>query len=376
MQYKAFSITLYALEFSRAPKSAELLEMPSVRMLQSLRDALNQKVLKSSRPERIAQSIDGSLFCCCLPEGMAMLRAESKAPDYHPVLRGFLVPQEFLRTAWRLCRVQLLYLCAGGLPKREVATLMLSEIDSLAGSVRIATREESQRLAQMTDAMLNSEMPFSFAMTRVPQNLLPLLFPPLPVADTAIAFETEEDVRLIRIQREHCQPHLQRLAQDFYGFSDLTLCMAAKKKFPDVYSASNHYNLEEQKKYKAEAKEKLQNYLCDRVWYFEISFDDQHYARLLSKQSCEQLDSGFLDFATLYHEMMNFRKYVSESQSKLLAKKEKERQKMDAYFGESEAGPKPAQNADLPRPRPSAPSPAPKQEEPKKKGLFKNLFGK
>lgn len=379
MQYQAFSISLHELEFSNAAVKSELIEKQSYAMLQELYNALHKKLNASKNPERLAESICGSLFCCCIPEGLVMLSASVTPAGYLPILRGFLVPQEFLRTAWRLCRVQLLYLCAAGWQKRGEAFLTLAEIDTLAGAVSI-TQEQAQRLGRMAEAMLGSEMPFSFAMTGFPQNLLPLLFPPLSVDVSADAFDSIEDLSEIRLPRDRCEYHYASLAPDFRQFPGLTLGSCSKRKYPDIYNAKHHYSIERQKKLKAEAKEKLADYPSDHVWYYEVTLQDRHYAALLTPKSCEQLSAGCLDFVTIYDEMLRFQKKVSEKHGRYLAKKAEEHRKFDEQLG----GQKPpayaeescTNGSDLPKLRRVEPKPAPKPEEPKKKtGLFKNLFG-
>ena len=68
MQYQAFSISLHELEFSNAAVKSELIEKQSYAMLQELYNALHKKLNASKNPERLAESIRGSLFCCCIPE--------------------------------------------------------------------------------------------------------------------------------------------------------------------------------------------------------------------------------------------------------------------------------------------------------------------
>ena len=104
--------------------------------------------------------------------------------------------------------------------------------------------------------MLGSETPFSFAMTGFPQNLLPLLFPPLSVDVSADAFDSIEDLSEIRLPRDRCEYHYASLAPDFRQFPGLTLGSCSKRKYPDIYNAKHHYSIERQKKLKAEKSKK------------------------------------------------------------------------------------------------------------------------
>ena len=211
MTYDAFSVDFGSLHFPRTgtEPAEKAMNQESLEMLELLFQSLEEKMTAARNPEALKKELEGSLFGCCFPEGMAVLRCTPDAARRTLRLDGFLVMEESLRTAWHLVRWKLLFVCAAGWNYTGMVRLSVSEIDRMTASLR-APQEYQKKLIEISQKMLASEMPFSFAMTDFPVNLLPLEFNESSGGNTV----SQNSANLITLPAEEVQKKITEFSRN------------------------------------------------------------------------------------------------------------------------------------------------------------------
>lgn len=288
----AFQIEFASLHFPRQNVDDEsflLLSAKSSFLLRALHLTFQEKLTAAVDAEQTAELLHESIFCCCLPEGMAMLRCKADAFTRAADLDGFLIPNTSLRTAWMISRWKLLFVCAAGWEKHGIVRLSPAEIEQIAMTLRVS-RQRQARLMEMSQKMLASPVPFSFAVTDHPLGQIPVCFSEqsgsAALADTksGIPFSAEAAMHLSSKLGEH-DP----------AYKTLRLCNSSKKA----------YLSQRQKEPDADRtalREEVSAY-PDDLWYFTVQVTaSRWFTRLLSLQQCEQLTRGSVDFSEICEE--------------------------------------------------------------------------
>ena len=302
MQGNLFSIRLASLHFPRTDGDDEaflLLGAKSSYILRTLHLTFQEKMVSAANAAQTAQLLDGSIFCCCLPEGMAMLRCKAYETARDAQLDGFLIPQEALRTAWQLCRWKLLFVCAVGWDRHGIHTLSPEEIEQIAMTLKVS-RDWQTRLMGMSQKMLGSPVPFSFAITDVPLGQIPVCF------SLQAAPEESPETGVISFSAEDAAAFSQKMQTEGSAYQTLRLCTASRKAYQNLrlqYAAPS----EEPKVLRNALREELLSYPDEQIWYFSIQVTPtRFYLRPLSPAAVTGMQNGTLPFAALCEEMDTF----------------------------------------------------------------------
>ncbi len=289
-----FTITFrtIALPGDLSPFSAS-----SQKLLRALYQTLHEHLTAAHDPAQTASLLDGSVFAPLLPEGMVMLRCSANAKQRTCNLRGFLIPKSDLRTAWKLSGWKLLFVCAGGWEREGDVTLTPAEIERIAMSLNVP-QERQPRLMAMSKRMLESPMPFGFAVTGFPLDDFP--------CDLA----TGADKASIAPDELILPPglHPDNLLADRPALYGVKLCCAGKHKYQTLRLKCALPG-EDAKALRTTIKETLEQYPSDDVWYFvQIQGSSLIRAELLSQNASAALQQGNIAYETLFQEAEKFLK--------------------------------------------------------------------
>ncbi len=297
MEYTAFALRIGSLHFPYLKEDqATWTECSdeSMRKLKTLYQTLNGKIQSATDVIKMEKKLDGSLFCCCLPEGLALLRCSASNIQREARLEGFLVMKESLRTAWRLSRWKLLFACAAGWKHTGMNLISLDEIDKSAMSLR-ASKELQKNLIEMSQKMLASDVPFSFAITDFPHHALPLQF-----SETInVGADLSESASQIVIPEPLVQQLKTKSCAEIKIYK--TMCLRHDSKKHYIADRVDHATeFEDQKQLKQELKAKMDEYDSDEIWYFTaIMNENELYIRPLDSIASDLLSAGHVDFSTL-----------------------------------------------------------------------------
>ena len=256
-----------------------------------------------------------------------MLKCSTDTLNRSIQLNGFVVMNESLRTAWRMVRWKLLFVCAVGWNRKGVNYLLIEEIDRIALSLQ-ASPEYQKKLVQVSQEMLSAETPFSFAMTDFPLKYLPLTFRTTAISNLQTDFSN--DVNMITISENFVQQKIQQYSSEMGGFfPNLFLQYGSKKQYyhQRISAIGEH---EEMKKLKSDLKEQLKAYPYDEIWYFVVKNETFPFMNPLSTNAMNQIfHHGWLPFSELRMEMNQF-VILMETFLKNSQKERDEKQKQDS----------------------------------------------
>ena len=298
MEHTAFAVCLASLHLPEKADDAEcfaLLGAESQRLVRRLQQFFQEKLVSSVNCYRTAERIDGSLFCCCLPEGMVMLRCSADPTERTASLDGFLITKETLRTAWQLSRWKLLFVCATGWQRCGRVWISPADIEQIAMSLQ-ATRGFREKLMEASRKMLTSPTPISFAVTDYPLHSIPVHFPGT-VQDRYLA-EAEERGEII-FSLEQGAALTAQMQREPSVLKSLHLQCGSKKQYQSLRQ-KHLAAFEDSSALHNELREKLAGYPQDKIWYFSVQVkSDLLYVRALRPAVSEMLSSGTVDFAKL-----------------------------------------------------------------------------
>lgn len=331
MTYDTFSICFGSLHFPKiqSDETWKCLSPNSISLLDSLYESLMRKLNSARNPQRVEGWLKGSIFCCCLSEGMAILLCSPDARNGSIKLDGFIVMKESLRTAWRMVRWKLLFVCAGGWNYTGIQQIPISEVERMARSLQ-ASQEYQKKLVAVGQEMLSSETPFSFAMTDCPLNFLSLNFKRVAV-NSAKLEENVDDATAIPVYKPFVDEQVKKYSKSIGFFSpSIRLHYGSKRQYftQRVESIGAHEDI---KQLKGDIKEILKDYPSNDVWYFSVEYGDYIYLNLLSINTTFKLmNNGYVPFSEIHQEMNRFIKsmnnFVEQSEDARYSEDEKERE--------------------------------------------------
>ena len=298
MENKAFAVCLASLHLPEQADDAEqfaLLGADSQRLVRGLQQFFQEKLVSSVNSYRTAEVVNGSLFCCCLPEGMVMLRCSADPAARTASLDGFLITRETLRTAWQISRWKLLFVCAAGWEHHRCVWLSPAEIEQIAMSLQ-APRELQEKLMEASRKMLASPAPISLAVTSCPLHEIPVHFP--GAAQERLLAEAEERGEII-FSPEQAAALTAQMQGEQSVLKSLRLQCGSKKQYQSLRQ-KHLAAFEESSTLHSELREALARYRQDEIWYFSVLVKpDLLYVRALCPSVSDKLVSGSVDFAEL-----------------------------------------------------------------------------
>ncbi len=298
-----FQITLYPLEEDVSLPLCERMEESSCNLVRGLYEDLNEIFCTTSRQETL-KKLDQSLFGCCFPEGMVLFAVfpwETRADGL--CMKGFFIPREDLRTAWRLYRESLIYMAAAGwndntvqiLPEEAIGMLTKTAVQKLE---RAGTLPQYQALtAQLGNA------PMHFALTNLPPSKLRVAFPML---HQSAPMEEESDGSTILIQPEAEQRAWNQLGGKDAFDAHLFLCCGTEKSYLEQKKASlkDVMGKAELKQWLADEKARAELFPEGPLWYFRYEETDGTCFVYLMPQAylglCQELQAGTAGMAELH----------------------------------------------------------------------------
>ena len=139
-------------------------------------EAINKKFLTSNNMLAVKNSLQNNIFCCCFNDGIVMFTLEANEGTL--VLKGFFIPKNYLRTAWKLYREQLIYIAVAGEcntinPFQRTAEEMYKD----GANAKNNTSEECKNaLADVIEQVRKNTIPYSFTNSGLPAKFLPVSF--------------------------------------------------------------------------------------------------------------------------------------------------------------------------------------------------------
>ena len=146
----------------------QLMSMSTLSIIRHIYEDVNGKFQTNTNSDRIKNSV----FGCCFEDGMAMFTFW--ITNSRVKLTGFFIPREYLRTAWKLFRKELVRLASVDFFNGQIAPFSLSAEDIYAYSER--AQMNMSWLQSLVDEVEKSDVPFSFTNTGLPVSSLPVIF--------------------------------------------------------------------------------------------------------------------------------------------------------------------------------------------------------
>ncbi len=276
------------------PGDLSAFSAPSQKLLRAMFQSLHEHLTAAHDPAQTASLLDGSVFAPILPEGMVMLRCSTDA-KHTCTLRGFLIPAADLRTAWRLSGWKLLFVCAGGWEREGDVTLTPAEIERIAMSLQVP-QERQPRLMAMSKRLLESPVPFGFAVTGFPLDDFPC---DLATGADKASIAPDELILPADLTTD-------KLLAERPALSGVKLCCAGKHKYQSLRLKCALPG-EDTKALRNAVKETLEQYPADDVWYFaQMQSGNPVRAELLSPAANTALQQGSITYDTLFQEAEKF----------------------------------------------------------------------
>ena len=305
MGYRGFSVCLVSLHLPERPEevwSISPLSEETLRMICGLYRFAQEKLVSAVNSYRTAELLDQSIFCCCVPEGMLMLRCTADPLERRAALDGFLITQETLRTAWHLSRWKLLFVCAAGWERTGTAWLSQQEIEQIAMSLA-PTPALQAKLMDASRKMLESPAPFSFAVTSYPLYEIPVHFPGYVHEQIPAEEGTQGEIPLSPQQAASLAEHYRN---EISVLKTLRLLSGSRKQYQQL-RLRNAAPFEDKLQLQKTLRDELSQYAQEELWYFTVQVTKElYYVRALRVTASDQLTAGRIDFSELAAEMEAF----------------------------------------------------------------------
>ena len=302
MGYRGFSVCLVSVHLPDEAGILLPLGEESLRMLRGLHGFAQEKLVAAVNSYHTAELLDQSIFCCCIPEGMLMLRCTAEPLERTAALDGFLVTKETLRTAWQLSRWKLLFVCAAGWERLGTVWMTHQEIEQIAMSL-VPPPALQAKLMDASRKMLESPAPFSFAVTSYPLYEIPVQFPGLVLEQPPADGETQGGIPLLPEQAAALAEHYRG---EIPVLKTLRLLCTGKKQYQQL-RLRNAAPFEDKAALQKKLRDELAPYTQEEVWYFTVQVKQElWYLRVLRTSASGQLSAGSIGFAELCTEMESF----------------------------------------------------------------------
>ena len=234
---KDFCVTLVPVIVASAKESwAQGLEQyiteKTVNSISRIYDSVNNTFLTSTHNNYIYDRIKNSFFCCCYDEGMLMFTF--RLTELKTMMTGYFIPRSSVRTAWKVFRSEIIYICAYGAEAamKKIRTPDAQTLFSMADSCATAMDSEFREVVdKVISDMETASVPYSFAYTRFPLKYIPVMFESrasgsaesADILDSRIVLSSEK-TREISSRMKNLVPE----AQDIY------LCCGSRKDYINI----------------------------------------------------------------------------------------------------------------------------------------------
>ncbi|MBQ5311872.1 MAG: hypothetical protein ILP19_07535 [Oscillospiraceae bacterium] len=268
---------------------------------------LEKEIARSDTKEYVIENLRESVFGLCLEEGFLMLTGGLDKPMRHAVLGGFLIPSGVdLRTAWHFARWQLLLISATSWNRAGDVYISLTEINQMAADSieniklldeRRQTAYYMDKLQEIGKDMMESAMPFSYAMTAFNKNRLML--------DFRKGYQSAETISTATGTIPIAQIDLDKydaIMHEKYPFTDIRLDFIDTDKFAAMKSKEGkRLGNSEAARDRAFVKNAKEIFPSGKVWCYTFTSGDSFYSYPLEPVEYEQLyRTGAIDFDNLY----------------------------------------------------------------------------
>ena len=284
----------------------------------------------AARPDYIESKINGSIFGLCISEGYVLLRVDTDRRTRNVVFSGFLLRKdESLRTAWRLVRWQLLFLCAAGWKRNGKVELVPSVINEQASQMKF-DRADQEHLIQIGQAMLAAEVPYSFAFTNYSRLDLPLQFS--SYADSGSKVSGDAGIKIM-IDPNAVMSIQQSVVNQNPLFSQFYLIHTNQKTFIKNYKGPD-----------PDIKTTMAGYGSDEVWFFLVRSGNMEFQKPLDRNTSMWLshEEG-LDFSVMHRLAYNVMNEAGVYFNALNLKSIQQQQAQYAPPAQGQAAPPPQQ---------------------------------
>ncbi|MBQ5317194.1 MAG: hypothetical protein J6I96_06545 [Oscillospiraceae bacterium] len=315
-----FNITLRALHIFGGDKNGavpypddigtwESLSSDTRGILDDILLFLEKEISRSDTKEFVIDNLRESVFGLVVPEGYIMLTGGLDKAMRHAVLGGFLIPGcGDLRTAWHFARWQLLLISSTSWNRTGDVSISLTDINTLAAAAleKINALDEHKlpgslymdRLREIGKDMMESAMPFSFAMTNFNKNHLML--------DLRKGYQSAETISTGTGSIPIAQIDLDKydvMMYEKYPFEDIRLNVLDSETFTEqkVLEIKKLGTPEAVRDAKALKKNAPQMYPAGRVWCFIFTDQGNTFSYPLAPEAHHGLYStGVSDFDLIY----------------------------------------------------------------------------
>ncbi|MBQ1464089.1 MAG: hypothetical protein IIZ18_04700 [Ruminococcus sp.] len=290
MNNAAFTICLNSLHLPDKSRDSDVwagISPESEEIIQTLYKKFQISYSTAGRPDNIESKINGSIFGLCINEGYVLLRVDTDRRTRNVRFSGFLLRKdESLRTAWRLVRWQLLFLCAGGWKRNGKVELVPSVINEQAAQMKF-DKTAQEHLIQIGQAMLAAEVPYSFAFTNYSRLELPLQFS--SYADSGSKVAGDAGTKII-IDPSAVMSIQQSVVANNPLFSQCYLMHTNHKTFIKNYKGPD-----------PDIRTTIAGYVNDEVWFFRVLYGDIEFQKPLDRNTSMWLsqDEG-INFSIIY----------------------------------------------------------------------------
>lgn len=303
----AFSIRFHSIDYSEASglkidnikivltsesTNKSIVGEEGIDLLSSIINVMEKDRRSRYDIKRFAQDVDGCIFGFCIPEGYIMLKGSVNGIHSDLNLRGFFLHRnESLRTAWKLTRWQLLYLCALGWEYDGAADISLEDIDNrVNASMTALTDDYKKNLSDALKKLMTMDIPDNFAVASYNTLLkMPLDFRSSAVSLSANSGSGAQNGILLNSDRVniHRRNILSREKKVPVISGERLLCLTHKEYLQCVKQMYANTPVAKEKKKKAE--ETLETYNCSKIWCIRFSCDGRDYYEVVDKYSNDEL---------------------------------------------------------------------------------------
>ena len=368
-----FSVNLQTLVYPPLKSQTSCFEALPDRdreIITKIYDSVNGKLMVSQG--WVIAATRNTVCCCCLEAGLAMFTLlPTEKGQVGLTLKGFLIEQSDLRTAWHLYRMKLPVLAGAGWSLSGSSLIGPDMIDSLYEQSAAELPDELRTMIeQILPRIAENPAPFSFLVTGLPPRLFPVQFNAAQINPPSADSMSSGDQILLR-DDDRMKRYLSVLAERSPISRSVILYCRPRRGFLSMVKAWLEEREKQEKIEKGLAKviakdyeAQLERYTDDYVFALYVGGER---ILLLDPRLNHDLNEGYIDFDMLLtgiqHELKRPPKEYSLPEPKKAARKSRKDDTVELPVMPS------VEDAMKKKPK------KPAEEEPKKKGLF-GLFRK
>ncbi len=251
---------------------------------------LKHRMISTNYVGVTSEQLDGSLFGICITEGYVMLKCSTDLTKRSVSLNGFLLRfDESLRTAWMMTRWQLLFICSEGWKWNGKVWLSPDEIIKMADEIKLPERKQEQ-IVELAKKMLQTSIPFNFALTDYMKTRLPLIFD--NGGGKQLDFDTSPVGDSIVINQSAVESMRRNLSMKSLD-TDCILIRCSSKTFVS-YKLSEAQSTKEKNEIKETYKTLLKN--VKSVWCIRVFRGEKSFTECLPEYYAKEFDTNCVNY--------------------------------------------------------------------------------